>query len=428
MQAFNNQSIVLVVTKLLGLAASFLVTRLLLMRLSAVDFSTWLVLVTIFNIIQSIDLGHINGSKNRLTDVHIEQNHEIKSALVFGIYMVSFITCLTLIGITLLIPNFHDRVLSFLNIESEYSSVLKMIIYGGTLVWVLKASHAVLTAENKHSFIEYNYAFPTIFSAIILYFTSSISFFDWTLAFITINLGVSLLINLIATIKLWKAPDFALVLSELNKLKQEIGSHSLISLAFIILYMTDVLIIQKFYGEHESAKYSLYWKMFYPFVIIYNVIVRSKWNIMRAYFIKDFGVLKRLVLKLLGLWVIMVVIPTLLIVIFDNLLLIFWVSSDTFADFRMAISVFSNTALIALSSLLAAIVNVSQYLFLQRIISFAIAFGNPLLSYLLVSLGYDSFIVVVSTSIAFLVGVIVSTWQVASIFNKSNNHLIFTRK
>lgn len=281
----RKSSIMLLIAKITQILVSVVSVPLLLGYLGRDGYGLVLTVGSVLNWIMLSDMGIENGVKNRLIDAFSKNNHvAAKNFVATGIFGLAFLSVLlTLIFITIwsIVPWY-----AVFNAPSIPVHVIdKLVLIVGVLVIVrlpLGCVRAILSARQKEYVISSFEIFGAVLGLCLIYIATVL---DWGL----VNLVASRnLMGLLAMVTC----GYFIFRNDERSLLPRIGSVSLlywkkiwvlgssffaIQVSMIILYQTDLFLINYFMGSEYVVDYFLHSQLFLYMNFIIILMFRPLW-------------------------------------------------------------------------------------------------------------------------------------------------------
>ncbi|MDQ1087549.1 polysaccharide biosynthesis C-terminal domain-containing protein [Siphonobacter sp. SORGH_AS_1065] len=194
----------------------------------------------------------------------------------------------------------------------------------------------------------------------------------------------------------------------------------IIQIAGLVLFSTDTLLVAKFFSSEQVTIFNIVLKLFSIFTIVWSIVIAPYWVAFNEAYVKeDFKWINKTIKLLINLWVLSLgLVIGLLFFIKDIYLL--WLKEDVNIPMTLSVIVAAYVLISNYSNIFAYLINGIGKIRLQLYTSVISACLNiPLAIYLVKykDMGVEG--VVVATSVAVLIGAVLSTIQCYKIINRS---------
>lgn len=320
--------------KIATVGLSYLIIPLLIGYLSSVEYGIWITILSIVNWFNLFDLGLGNGLKNKLTEFISNSNIALAKSYVTTTYFLMGITCIGIGILTSFISLFipWHRVFNINeDLNSSVSWALAITLFFTLVNMVLRLINNVLHAYQKSFRVDIINFFSQLMIFLVLIVVKS--YFQSSLVVIAISFSlIQFLVLVISTIYLFyfSYHDIAPQKAFLDKaLYGEIykigGGFFLIQIAGVIMYMTDNFVIASLFGPEKVTEYTVAYKYYTVLTVGWTLILSPLWSLTtRAYFSGELTWIKKMMNKLVFLWLISIIVGFIMYV-FSDYFYSFWI-------------------------------------------------------------------------------------------------------
>ena len=276
----------------------FLALPIMVAYLGAEQFGVWATMLTLVTWVMIFDLGVGNGLKNKIAEnIAIKQMNKAQSyvstayGLTGGILLIIYVVLIVLCINMPMQKVFNTSLISEMQLKYSVSALLSFILLGFWLSLINQIYHG-LQKSSYVSFGQFLSNFISLFLVSLLYF-----FFEPSLIFLVICYGISnLLSSLILTFIVQnnypnlfpKIDDF-----DKNKIRALFtlgGKFFLVQIAFLVIFMTDKILITQYLGPEHVTDYETVFRLFSIFTVAQGLMLTPLWTAYTdAYHKKDFS-------------------------------------------------------------------------------------------------------------------------------------------
>ena len=324
-----------VLFKILNMGIAFLTIPILLRYLNTEQYGLWVTIFSIINVIIYIDGGISNGLKTKLSEALIQKDVKLAREYTSTAYIsISIFSLLVFLLGSILIYSINFKGLLNTTVdENILKSTFFITLISMTIGYILILYKSMYYAKHKSYYVELSMFIYQCLN--LLFIITAINFFQRSLVYVAIFYGVStVFIGVLFSILFFRKH---IELIPLRAYFKKEAFHDLfglsvhffiIQLCMIIIFSTDNLIISKFLGPTEVAKYDIVLKLF-QVIITFTVIIQDPfWALYsNAYQKKDFVWIKQTI-KRWNLLFIPFVLFVLVLVYFTKSLLFLWLQKD----------------------------------------------------------------------------------------------------
>ncbi|MDQ3534330.1 MAG: polysaccharide biosynthesis C-terminal domain-containing protein, partial [Bacteroidota bacterium] len=193
----------------------------------------------------------------------------------------------------------------------------------------------------------------------------------------------------------------------------------LLSISTLILYFSQNIIITQLLGPEKVAVFNIAYKYFFYIILIQTLILNPVWSAsIEAYNLGDLNWIKKIIRKLLKIWVGLVGI-IIIMVIFANQFYLLWIKGKVFIPMEVTISMGLYVIFFSWYSNFAYIINGIGKIKLQLYLISSVAIFNIILSIVFIKyLGLGVEGVILSSVLCTIPGALLIPLQLKKILNK----------
>jgi O-antigen/teichoic acid export membrane protein/glycosyltransferase involved in cell wall biosynthesis len=336
-----------ILIKCVSIVISFILIPLSLNYLSPVKYGLWLTIMSVIGWFGFFDLGIGNGLRNKLAEALAK--NDINKARTY--ISTSYAIMTIIIGIVFSIFVFvfpYINWSSILNTPQELSSEINQLIFivfsFFCLQFIIKLISMILKADQRSAISGGINTFASLLSLIIVYALTQTT--HGSLLWLSVGVSAANLIApLVATIWYFSTDYKHLIPSlkyiKLNYAKDLMGlgfMFFIMQFAALILFSTDILIIEQLYGPEEVTPYNIAFKYFSLITMGFTIITTPFWSAYTdAYHKKDFAWIKRITRKLTLIWGLSIL-GVIGMLIFSNLFYEIWIGNQIKIPFLLSTS------------------------------------------------------------------------------------------
>ncbi len=414
----------------LDLALGFLQVPLVLNYLSEEEYGIWLVLFSITEGLGFLDVGLEKGLRNKFAEALAKNEKEDAKFYISTTYAtVSLIAVSFYFLFVIVNPLLNWPIL--LNTSPSLKgelSILAIFIFGSfAITLVLRIIITMLIADQRPSIRNLNGLFARLLKLgflVFLIFTTKSSL---------LKLGIMNSIAPVITLLLLSLYYFSKDYSEYRPsisyvdfayLKEvtNLGiNFFIISIAGVILFTSDNLIITQLYGPEQVTPYQIAHKYFGLILTFFMIIVQPLWSaITDAYYLRDYKWIKKTIKTMQRVWGFAVV-GIFLMLIISPFVYKIWIGERTAIPILLSVSWAIFAIVQMYYAILAHFINGVGKLRIQLILSIASVIINIPLSVLLAKvMGLGTSGIINATSISLLINILFFTIQYNKIINEKD--------
>jgi O-antigen/teichoic acid export membrane protein len=300
------------IIKGLSIVVNLIVVPFTINYVNAEKYGIWLSVSTIILWFNFFDIGLGNGLRNQLSSaIALNDNIAIRKLISTAYASLIIISCI-LCGVFLFVNNYinYDTILGISSAyRSDIKSLMSIIFIFFCFQFVLQIINAINFAFQRSAVVSLNFLLGSLFSFIF------IIIFKYTTTGSLMNLGIayfsgSLLALLISNIYFFgvKRRDIALSYKFVSfKSSKSIlnvgGKFFVISIAGIVQYQTDNVLISRYFHPVNVTEYNVTYKLFSVILMVFGIIMTPVWSAVTEAKIKgDYTWIKDMERKLFKIW------------------------------------------------------------------------------------------------------------------------------
>lgn len=402
------------IVKFASMATSLIIVPLTLSYVSNAEYGIWLTISSVFGWISLFDIGLGGGLRNRLTEALAENDRELAKTYVSTTYAA---LTLIMLGATLLflLVNPFLNWSDVLNTSQELSAELKIISYVVFILFavqfVLKLINTVLTADQqigKASVFNFLGSFISLAAIYILIQTTTGSLTNLVLVLSISPIIVSVITSLFYFNKHYRdiSPSIKFIKFSYIKNVANLGlQFFIIQIAATIVYSASNFLIAQFFGPEQVTPYNISYRLFNTLSVVFFIIIAPFTAAFTdAYYKKDFDWIRRIVKKLIRVWIYTSLCGIILLLISPFIFKI-WISDKVQIPFLLSICIVIYFILLTWNAIFTAFLNGAGKIRLQLIASIGEAIIFIPLAYLFaVKLDFGISGIVIASSIPLFIG------------------------
>ncbi|MEW6206332.1 MAG: oligosaccharide flippase family protein [Pseudomonadota bacterium] len=417
-----------VIFKALAVLASFLVVPLMINYLGKERFGIWSTLLTVMSWIILFDLGIGNGLRNKVAEALAEnQRQTAREYIGAGYSLVGLIGLVILIFFQLVSYSIPWQ--QFFNTTSVSEMELRMTVQiAGTFIifnfWIGLIA-PLLGAIQKSGALA---AGQLISNGAVLGAVYSIQeSTNATLTTLAVIYGTALVISN-AALTIWFFVRNPLLLPKLNISRKnatpifDLGlQFFIIQLAFLIIFMTDKVLITQLLGPEKVTEYEVVFKLFSIITFIHGLISIPLWSAYTESFKKhDFTWINKMLKNQLQI-LLLIVGALILLATFAKEIIALWIDTPLEIPTILVCTMVLMIVITTWNNVFATFINGTGLVKPQLYTSIAaMALNIPLSIYFVKVLEMDTSGVVMGTTISLLGAAVVLPFQTFRLLRKSN--------
>ncbi len=316
---------------------SFIIVPLYLSLLTELSFGIWLTVSAVLQWFNFFDLGIGNGLRNKLADALAQKDYQLGKTYISTTYaLISGIA----IGMFILFFGanfFFDWAQVFEAPKALADDVNGMVIVLFCLFvpqFVAQLIKMVVTADQRPALSNLMNTMVNVLQLAGVFLLSqygmgSLENLAWVIA------GINLFIPLAASIYLFSAryqelsPSFSHIDFKYSNSLLGLGAtFFILQGAALVVFMTDNLIITKVLGPEEVPAYNISYRYFNLALVFFGLVTTPFWSAFTDAFVKeDFHWIKKMLKRLLFLWLAMAV-GVVLLILMAPYVYHFWIGDE----------------------------------------------------------------------------------------------------
>ena len=411
----------------LDISLGFLLIPLVLSYLNEEQYGVWLLLFSLSAYFSFMDVGLSHGLRNKFAEAKAKNEVEKLRYYVSTTYAILAIIS-TIFFVVFLVVNYFvnwERILNTNIVLNDDLSVLALFVFGAfSLQFVLKIIITILTADQRPSII--NLQGFLIKCLQIITILILITFTNGSLLLLGAAFSMIPIVCLLGLTIYYFSKDYANIKPRISYVNfsylkdvMNVGmKFFIITIASIVLFSTDNLIITQLYGPEQVTPYQLANKYFGMSLMLFAIIVQPLWSaVTDAYHKDDFNWIKKTMKKLNRIWMLFSV-GSLLMLIISPLFFKLWLGDKVEISFTLSFFWCLFVVVQSYNMIYTYFINGVGKLRVQLYITmFSITFNIPASIFLAKSLDMGSAGVILATTISMLVSAIIKTVQYNKIIN-----------
>lgn len=335
---------------------SFILVPLTIGYVNPTRYGIWITLSSFIGWFSLSDIGLGNGLRNKFAEALATDKKELARTFVSTTYSIMGIILLGIFLIFLLAYPFVDWSAIF-NTPPELTKELNLTVLFVFLFFILRfflqILNNVIIADQKPALSNFITSLGSLLALIIIYILTKVT--SGSLVNLTFSLSFAPVIVLIIASFIfytgkyrYYAPSFEYVNFKYSKELMTLGLRFfIIQIAYIIMFTTDNMIITQLFGPTEVTPYNISFRYFSTVSLFFGIIISPFWSaVTDAYFKNDFIWIKRMIKKLILIWIGFVFL-VLIMLFFSNVFYKFWIKNVV--TIPMSISVMMAISIIVLT-------------------------------------------------------------------------------
>jgi O-antigen/teichoic acid export membrane protein len=399
----------------------------LLAYLGILKFGIIIIMLSLVTWFTFLDFGLGHGLRNKFAGMLSVNKHKQARTYVSTCYLMLGIISIIFFSFFLFINQFlpWHKILAVDQSFNEEILILSLIIFGYlSLVFVLEIISHILWADQKSSIADLILLINKILIIVVIYIfskTSSASLIYVGLTYSVIPLLILSIFSIYLYNSMYKnySPSFKFVDFKYGKKLYKIGwKFFILQISYIILMLTDSMIITQLYGPESVPPYYIAGKYYGVALIFFQIVIsptRSAFT--EAYTRKNFSWIKNTMKKqkkiLIGVTLFVVI-----MIFSSNFAFKIWVGEKIIIDYRLSIGWGLFVVISSYSATYTYFLNGVGKIKLQVInASIAAIINIPLSIFLAKYVGLGSAGVIIATSVTLLIYLIFGKIQYEKIIN-----------
>ncbi|WP_052172507.1 lipopolysaccharide biosynthesis protein [Psychroserpens jangbogonensis] len=415
------------VFKGLDISLGFLLIPLVLSYLNEEQYGVWILLFSLTGYFSFMDVGLSHGLRNKFAEAKAKNEIEKLRYYVSTTYALLAIISSIFFVIFLMVNSFvnWERILNTKIVLNDDLSVLALFVFGAfSLQFVFKIIITILTADQRPSIINLQgFLIKCLQVSIIIIL---IKFTEGSLVLLGAAFSMIPIVSLLGLTIYYFSKDYAHIrpkiayvnFSYLNDLMNVGIKFFFITLAGIILFSTDNLIITQLYGPEQVTPYQIANKYFGISLMLFAIIVQPLWSaVTDAYHKDDLIWIKSAMKKMKKIWILFSI-GSLLLLIISPYFFKLWLGDKVDISFILSVSWFVFVVIQSYNMIYTYFINGVGKLRVQLYITvFSIIFNIPASIFLAKTLNMGVSGVIMATTISMLLSAVIKTIQYNKIIN-----------
>lgn len=357
-----------------AILCNFLIVPLLIDQLSTTEYGILITIISISTWFTFVDFGLANGLKNKISEcLAIGDITNVRKYITSGYYsLLKVVAGLSLIVIIL--NYFIDWNKAIKGPEALHNSVNVIFFYGLLLFFariLAELINPILLAYHKTA-ISSLIAFIAQFAILVISYafkkSGSHSFLNYSLLFFWVPLLIYSFSNIYfySTSFIHIKPSKKFFQKGFQKNLFKLGGRFfVIQIAYLIIFMTDNLIIGRIFGYSEVSNYNIAFRYFNIPLFILAVILTPYWPIFsESYARREANRIKKIMKRLLFFWLLLVFV-SLVMLMSASLVYSLWIGPKINVPFLLNLGMFFSTIISGWNSIFATFINSTSKLKLQ---------------------------------------------------------------
>ncbi|MBN2771770.1 MAG: oligosaccharide flippase family protein [Spirochaetes bacterium] len=333
------------VIKFVSIFTGFILVPLCLSYLDRTRYGVWLTVSSVLSWLTFFELGMGTGLRNKLSESFAEEKSEKAKIYVSTTYVIFSVLAILILIVYYVSGLFLDWADVF-NVEKSLREDLNLLINLVFVVFVLrfvfKLIVSILYADQRPALAGSIIPAGSLLSVGVVYFLTKTT--EGSLSSLGIALSLSPLtvligFNIILFSKKYKyiRPSLKFFRFRYVRILMNLGmKFFIIQLAGLILYQSTNIIISHFFGPGEVTPYSISFKLFSTFNMIFGVVLAPYWNAhTEAWKKNDITWIKASVKKLLRIWLLMAAAGFIVLIFSDDIYRL-WVGEEIAISFSLS--------------------------------------------------------------------------------------------
>ena len=415
------------VYKGLDISLGFLLVPLVLSYLNEEQYGVWLLLFSLTGYFSFMDVGLSHGLRNKYAEAKAKNEIEKLRYYVSTTYALLVIISSIFFVIFLIVNSFvnWERILNTKIILNEDLTILALFVFGAfSLQFVLKIIITILTAEQRPSIINLQgFLIKCLQVATILLL---IAFTEGSLLILGAAFSMIPIVSLLGLTIYYFSKDYKYIrpkityidFSYLKDLMNVGIKFFIITVAAIVLFSTDNLIITQLYGPEQVTPYQIANKYFGITLMLFAIIVQPLWSaVTDAYHQDDFDWIKKSMKKMNKMWLFFSL-GSLFMLIISPFFFKLWLGDKVEISFTLSFFWFIFVVIQSYNMIYTYFINGVGKLRVQLYITlFSITFNIPASIFLAKTLDMGVSGVIMATTISMLLSAVIKTIQYKKIIN-----------
>ena len=404
----------------------FLVS-IMLIYLDILKYGIILIMLSLVSWFSTLNFGLGAGLRNKFAEALAVGKHKEAKIYVSTCYALLSIISIIFFSFFLFLNQFlpWQKILAVDQSFNEEISILSLVIFGSfSLSLILNILLKILLADQKSAIADGILLLSKIAIFITIYILTKIS--SSSLIYVGLAYaGAPLVVLIIVSLYLYNSeyndysPSFKFVDFKYGKKLFEIGwKFFILQTSYIVLMLTDNMIITQLFGPEAVTPYHIAGKYYNIPLMFFFIITSATWSpVTEAFKKKDFSWIKDIIKKQKRILIVIVIFVIIMIAV-SNYAFKIWVGEKIIIDFLLSIGWCLFVILYSYSAIYIYFLNGVGKIKLQMInASISVIINIPLSIFLAKYVGLGSAGVILATAISFLIYLICTKIQYEKIIN-----------
>lgn len=413
--------------KALDISLGFLLVPLVLSYLNEEQYGVWLLLFSLTGYFSFMDVGLSHGLRNKFAEAKAKDEVEKLRYYVSTTYAILAIIGSAFFLVFFIVNSFvnWERILNTKIILNDDLSILSLFVFGAfSLQFVFKIILTILTADQRPSIINLQgFLIKCLQVTTILIL---IKFTEGSLLMLGAAFSMIPIVSLIGLTIYYFSKDYKYIRPKITYVDfsylkdiMNVGiKFFFITVAAIVLFSTDNLIITQLYGPEQVTPYQIANKYFGMSLMLFAIIVQPLWSAVTDAFHKDdFDWIKNTMKKMNKIWLLFSA-GTLFMLIISPYFFKIWLGDKVHISFTLSFFWFVFIVIQSYNMIYTYFINGVGKLKVQLYITlFSILFNIPASIFLAKTLNMGVSGVIMATTISMLLSAVIKTIQYNKIIN-----------
>lgn len=415
------------VYKALDISLGFLLVPLILNYLNEEQYGVWLLLFSLTGYFSFMDVGLSHGLRNKFAEAKAKDEFEKLRYYVSTTYALLAIIGVVFFIVFFIVNSFvnWERILNTKIMLNEDLSILSLFVFGAfSLQFVFKIILTILTADQRPSIINLQSFLikclqVTTILILIRFTEGSLLMLGAAFSMIPVVSLIGLTIYYFSKDYKYIRPKMAYIDFSYLKDIMNVGvKFFFITVAAIVLFSTDNLIITQLYGPEQVTPYQIANKYFGMSLMLFAIIVQPLWSAVTDAFHKDdFNWIRNTMKKMNKIWLLFSA-GTLVMLIISPYFFKIWLGDKVHISFTLSFFWFVFIVTQSYNMIYTYFINGVGKLKVQLYITtFSIIFNIPASIFLAKTLSMGVSGVIMATTISMLLSAVIKTIQYNKIIN-----------
>ena len=425
-RAIHLNTLLSLVCKAGSMLVSILLVPLTIRYLTQSTYGTWVTISSMSSLLTFVDLGIGNGLRNKLAQAASNQDPKLGQQLVSTAYALFSLLQGAFVGLFLILVKYvpWPRVLNSSIDPDQLRQVVLIVAIAMAIKLVLDMLSSVLLALHESSWVNFvNF----LINLLVMMGTYGLrQFAKPSLTYLALVVsGSPLLVLSISSWVLYQnrlrafRPTFTHVRFRQAGQILSLGyTFFLIQLAYLIVFYSDNLLINQFFGSSAVAAYNIAFRYFSIVSTLFGLVMVPYWSAFTEAFVKqDVAWMQRTYRMMYRLWVGLVGVVSLMVLVAQPVYEV-WVGGGVQIPFLLSVSLGVLVVMTGWNLIASTIINSAGKLRLQLWYASASILTNiPLAFFLSSTLGLGSAGVVLASVVSLGWGAVLGPLQASKLIN-----------